>query len=620
MFTDFIGQEGVKKKLSYWIEAHNEGYPMPVMIFLGPKGHGKTQFAEASFNYFLDKNKKKKQNCIVNCSQFKNADQFFEEFIAPIQGADVTILLDECFPPYVEILTVDGFVKFKDLTEKHKVAQVDPNDGSLTYVKPKRLIKRHHKGELVRFKNKNNINLPTTPNHDILTYKSGTMEWKKTKASETNLHYGRSVMKASKSKLGRDSLTVMEKFLIAYQADGSKHNSKSALFSFSKERKTSYFLKLMEEGGFQFKELKPRASPKNRKECRRFLVSNVECLSKVISDFIKPSDFSYAGCAEIIEEMVKWDGHEYSDDYYHYSSTSESNVKTYQEVATLAGYSTHKSVQVDSKKEEHSSVHMLIINKKKSFMETQNVKRTTEKYEGDVHCVEVDSGCIVVKNDDKIVVTGNCHCLPKDLQEALLTPFNPNGKTLKHISWKGEEYEIDLTRQTFIFATTEPNKMLKPLMERLKKVVFSRYSDAEISKIIKSKVSKGVTIKPTVVEKASETCRRSPRLATEMVDEMMRFATYEGTSVFNEKVWDKFTSVMNIKRYGIDSNELEVLKVLAERGACSLNEIASTLNMTPASVQRSVEEYLLNRRWIYIDGKRHISQTGREALKEILIG
>ena len=308
MFSNFIGQSGVKKKLAYWIESHNNGYPMPVMIFLGAKGHGKTQFAEESFNYFLDKNGKKKPHCIVNCSQFQNADQFFQEFIAPIHGVDITILLDEC------------------------------------------------------------------------------------------------------------------------------------------------------------------------------------------------------------------------------------------------------------------------------------------------------------------------HCLPKDLQEALLTPFNPNGQTVKNISWKGEEYEIDLKKQTFIFATTEPNKMLKPLMERLKKVVFARYSDNEIGQIIESKIDDGIDMCEEVIDKASETCRKSPRLATEMVDEMMRFASHEGTKTFNDKTWKKFIDIMSIRRYGVDSNELEVLKVLSERGACSLNEIASSLNMTPASVQRSVEEYLLNMRFLEINGKRHITKAGREALKVIMAG
>lgn len=304
MFSDFIGQEGVKKKLEYWIRAHNKGAAMPIMLFLGAKGHGKTQFAEASFKEFIGENGKPKDHGIVNCSQFNDATQFFTEFIAAIQGREITCLLDEC------------------------------------------------------------------------------------------------------------------------------------------------------------------------------------------------------------------------------------------------------------------------------------------------------------------------HCLPKDVQEALLTPFNPNGETIKPIQWRGEEYELDLKKQTFILATTEPNKILKPLMERLRKVTFERYSDNQIAQIVEKKAKK-INIHKSVLKQLAPTCRKSPRTATVAVEEMERFAVLEGTKKFCDKTWKKYCNTMSVKPFGLDDNEIEILRVLAERGNCSLGEVASALNMTPASVQRGIEDYLLNMRFIEIDGKRKITQAGREALEAV---
>jgi len=210
-----------------------------------------------------------------------------------------------------------------------------------------------------------------------------------------------------------------------------------------------------------------------------------------------------------------------------------------------------------------------------------------------------------------------CHMLPSDVQSALLTAFNPNGQTIKEIAWKGEVYTIDLSEQTFIFATTEPNKMLGTLKERLENITFARYSAEEIGQIILIK-KLDVKIKPDVLEEIAKTCRKSPRLAAKLVVEINRYAATESVKTFDQKTWEEYMFELDVKLYGIDNNELEVLKVLADRGSCQLGELASALNMTSSAVKGGIEPYLLNMRFIEIDGTRHITQAGRKALAEIL--
>lgn len=57
------------------------------------------------------------------------------------------LLIDECFTGETEILTNKGFVKFELLKGDEIVAQYDKGD--ISFVKPKRYIKKHHDGDMV---------------------------------------------------------------------------------------------------------------------------------------------------------------------------------------------------------------------------------------------------------------------------------------------------------------------------------------------------------------------------------------------------------------------------------------------------------------------------------------
>ena len=46
-FPDLIGQNGVKKKLSFYIDAFHKTSQAPFLLMAGAKGLGKTEFAKA---------------------------------------------------------------------------------------------------------------------------------------------------------------------------------------------------------------------------------------------------------------------------------------------------------------------------------------------------------------------------------------------------------------------------------------------------------------------------------------------------------------------------------------------------------------------------------------------
>jgi len=73
----------------------------------------------------------------------------------------------KCYHPDVEILTENGWVRFSDLKEGVKVAQVgDALD--ISFVIPTELIKEHHDGSLIRVYDGTNVDVLVTPNHSMV--------------------------------------------------------------------------------------------------------------------------------------------------------------------------------------------------------------------------------------------------------------------------------------------------------------------------------------------------------------------------------------------------------------------------------------------------------------------
>ena len=86
---------------------------------------------------------------------------------------------------------------------------------------------------------------------------------------------------------------------------------------------------------------------------------------------------------------------------------------------------------------------------------------------------------------------------------------------------------------------------------------------------------------------------------------------------FDINDWTELKKRVNVKPYGLQANELEVLKFLDKRGDSTLTAISAYLGLDSQTVRRDYESYLLTMNLLKIDGKRIITNKGREVLKEI---
>ncbi len=216
----------------------------------------------------------------------------------------------------------------------------------------------------------------------------------------------------------------------------------------------------------------------------------------------------------------------------------------------------------------------------------------------------------VVLDNEITILFDEAHKLPSDLQDIFLTVFNVENKVKRKAIQVGEsQYEFNFEKQTFIFATTEGDKIFHALKERLTQMDFEPYNTEELKQIIVKQLD-WVEFKDDVMNDICETLRGNPRSAVKRGKDIEMFCEKHNKATFDAKDWKSLCHSIGIKAYGLTNNEIEVLRVLRDRGACTLNALAAITGQARQVLQRDIEFYLLKKDLIRIEGTRKITPKG----------
>lgn len=95
-FDKIIGQEKVKRKLSFYLEGQHKTLLSPHILFVAPRGSGKTLLAQTYASQLLNSEGKKRKLITINCSTLTSLKSFINDVAIPfVSGKEVTILFDE---------------------------------------------------------------------------------------------------------------------------------------------------------------------------------------------------------------------------------------------------------------------------------------------------------------------------------------------------------------------------------------------------------------------------------------------------------------------------------------------------------------------------------------------
>lgn len=328
------------------------------------------------------------------------------------------VMRPDCYAEGTEILSENGFLDFRDLENNPelKVAQY-AKDGTIEFVKPKRFIKQYYQGEMINFYDKKGrLDITVTPNHNMVRMTQKGVSFREAnnfpKKLENNHRFIRSGI--IKSQFDNIGLTYLERIAIAFQADGSyesganvsnmreKNLPTKMRFNFTKKRKADRLIEHCINANVKYSVHHEPSRPDNY----NIYVYFPYFMEKDFG-WVKIDSVGYNWCCDFIEEISHWDATRRTQDRIKYDTTKKINAIVVQTIATLAGYGCHFGIFKDERKEHFSDVYSLTILKHNNFIGGQAIKNQKINYDGYVYCVTVDSGMIVVRNNNKTLVSGN---------------------------------------------------------------------------------------------------------------------------------------------------------------------------------------------------------------------
>jgi Holliday junction resolvasome RuvABC ATP-dependent DNA helicase subunit len=242
----------------------------------------------------------------------------------------------------------------------------------------------------------------------------------------------------------------------------------------------------------------------------------------------------------------------------------------------------------------------------------------------------LELNCSVIKNNQAFFenifltyINGNkltvlfdeCHNLPKDLAQALLTICNTGDGNVREFRFDQSTFVFDFTQVSFVFATTETDKIFPPLKDRLTVVDFEPYSSSELAEILTLNCP-SIVFCGKVLDQIGSTLRGNARSAVRMAEQIGIYASRYEKASFGEKDFLALSKLVSIMPHGVTATELNILRELNKRGPCSLQMLASATGLSRSALQRDHEQFLLMRDYIRIDGKRKITSCGVKVLEE----
>lgn len=337
-----------------------------------------------------------------------NTDHENVMFLQHLANPESPLLITEgeCFKGDTEILTPNGWVRL-DKYNNEKVLQIN-DDGSGSFVSPYAYISKPYNGDMWSVERGGNYHIETTPNHNIVYKWQYNDRFYKRKMCEMPKTVGKIPISTCVEGDGIPLSNNQIALYLAVSADCTidvRKTTRHCRFSVKKDRKYDRMKALLDELGIKYF-TSDRQSSKVGYQYIGFTTPDW------IKSKILPQEWIGLATVEqrkfILNEMVHWDGnHVPNRNMFEYSSKEYKNATFMQTIAHTCGYSSN----ICKRHNEHGEWYKVSILFGKDHVSWQGIIPNKTKYEGNVYCVSVDSGMILIRSKGKISICGNCDAL-----------------------------------------------------------------------------------------------------------------------------------------------------------------------------------------------------------------
>lgn len=208
------------------------------------------------------------------------------------------------------------------------------------------------------------------------------------------------------------------------------------------------------------------------------------------------------------------------------------------------------------------------------------------------------------------------HNIPQELQQIFLSVLNIDKNPVRTVEHDGMAYSFDFKKISFCMATTDQQKLAEPLRDRLRDIAFEEYKDKELFDIFHDNFEFAAELDSSVREDIISSFRGNPRDAVVKADDLKTFVAARDIKSITKKTWDEFCEAMGVKKHGLTASEASIVRALGERGAMTLNGLASVTGFQRGAIQKDYEAMLVKKNLIKIDTKRELTPKGIDLARE----
>ena len=201
------------------------------------------------------------------------------------------------------------------------------------------------------------------------------------------------------------------------------------------------------------------------------------------------------------------------------------------------------------------------------------------------------------------------HALPKEVVMVFLSIFNTEDGSEKTIIHKETAYTFDFKKHSFLFATTESDKIFAPFKDRLITIDFDNYSQADLSQIFLNNLQ-NITFEADALDYISSTFRGNARNCVQRVKDIQFYSASRHVNNFSMNEIKDLCDTLGILPEGCTQIEWRILNILRKEGRQSLQGLSARTGLSRSSIQKDHENYLLSRGYMEIDIQRIITAKG----------
>lgn len=224
---------------------------------------------------------------------------------------------------------------------------------------------------------------------------------------------------------------------------------------------------------------------------------------------------------------------------------------------------------------------------------------------------------LLLSASNGILFLDEIHLLHPVQQHALLQVLD---KRRIFLSGGTSVQSIPVAPFTLIGATTDPDGLIGPLIDRFRLVLHLDYYDHdELSKVIQQRCQAlSWKFAPELPHEIAVRGRQTPRIAIRVLQAARRVAVASGCDLIEVRHLHHACSIERISSMGLDNSQQKYLKLL-RTSSQRLNVLASMLGVSTKALTATVEPFLLRSGMVIKteNGLRQLTQQGREHLSEI---